>query len=308
VTFLGFFTVGFNYYVGYVLEIYVSNDIETLKSPSAKEYYKIIFMETGTMHILLNKNEYILTGTNTLCLNEKDDLYVFDLSDKVITILFFNPLVINNKFNFDIFNYPDLLSPTELQDLCYLTPFSYNSKLPSKFLQHNAIDSSVIKQKLQLLNEQLSLQNNYIWPCRSRSYLFEILFSLVRPFENENSILLNRLGSNFSKLTIDIVCYLQNSYNQKITIETLSQLFHSNRTTLLADFKKSTGQSINSYLTQLRMIMATTLLRDTELTVCEICERTGFSDISYFSKLFKRKIQFTPSEYRRINVCKSFKY
>jgi transcriptional regulator GlxA family with amidase domain len=47
--------------------------------------------------------------------------------------------------------------------------------------------------------------------------------------------------------------------------------------------------------------MASTLLRDTELSVDEICERTGFHDISYFSKLFKKKLYHTPSEYRKID-------
>jgi AraC-like DNA-binding protein len=47
------------------------------------------------------------------------------------------------------------------------------------------------------------------------------------------------------------------------------------------------------------MTMAAAFLRDTELSVNEICERTGFSDISYFSRSFKKEVRYTPSEYRR---------
>lgn len=50
------------------------------------------------------------------------------------------------------------------------------------------------------------------------------------------------------------------------------------------------------------MTMAATLLRDISLTINEICERTGFNDISYFSKSFKKVIQLTPSEYRKMSV------
>lgn len=53
---------------------------------------------------------------------------------------------------------------------------------------------------------------------------------------------------------------------------------------------------------RLRMRIATTLLRDTELPILEICERTGFNDISYFSKAFKKEINYTPSEYRKLNA------
>ncbi|MDD4112409.1 MAG: AraC family transcriptional regulator, partial [Herbinix sp.] len=42
------------------------------------------------------------------------------------------------------------------------------------------------------------------------------------------------------------------------------------------------------------------LLRDTSLTLSEICERIGFSDTIYFSKVFKKALNQTPSEYRNI--------
>jgi AraC family L-rhamnose operon regulatory protein RhaS len=170
-----------------------------------------------------------------------------------------------------------------------------------KILSLHAIDSATIEHKLQLLKEQLEKQSTGNWPCRSRSYLFEILFCLARQEEDEEAADNILSYEGHSRLAFDVIYYLQSCYNQKITVEKLAEEFHTNRTTLLNDFKKYTGQSINNYLIQLRLMMASTLLRDTELSVDEICERTGFSDISYFSKVFKKKINYTPSEYRRIN-------
>ena len=125
---------------------------------------------------------------------------------------------------------------------------------------------------------------------------------LSRPDEEEDSLLPAQIDSRFSKLSIDVIHYLQTSYDKKVTIDNLALMFHTNRTTLLADFKKSTGQSINRYVTGIRMTMAAALLRDIGLSINEICERTGFTDISYFSKSFKKEVQYTPSQYRRINV------
>ncbi|MDF2821121.1 MAG: transcriptional regulator, AraC family [Clostridiales bacterium] len=295
-------TVGINYYLNYNFDAYITNDIEMLKNPLSINSYKIIFMEYGTIHIKLNGNEYILTGANALCLNEKDEIWVYDISGREITILFFKPSVINNKLNFESINNNEMLSISEYQDGCYLSQFKHKASLAAKFTQIRAIDASIMKQKFHLLNEQLTLQNSSFWPCRSRSYLFEILFSLAKPEENKMDDVANKLDSSYTKLTIDVIYYIQTCYNQKITIEKLSQEFHTNRTTLLKEFKDSTGQSINRYITQLRMTMATALLRDTDLSIQEICERTGFSEISYFSKLFKKEIQFTPLEYRRINA------
>ena len=259
-------------------------------------------MESGTLRISLNKRELILTGANALCLNEKDEIILYAAHEQPITILYFKPCVINNKFELDTLNRTNTLSVSENQDLFYLSQFRHEACLSAKLIGLKAIESSVLKRKLFLIGSQLSLQDNSNWPCRSRSYLFEILFMLSRPDEEEDSLLPAQIDSRFSKLSIDVIHYLQTSYDKKVTIDNLALMFHTNRTTLLADFKKSTGQSINRYVTGIRMTMAAALLRDTGLSINEICERTGFTDISYFSKSFKKEVQYTPSQYRRINV------
>jgi AraC family L-rhamnose operon regulatory protein RhaS len=182
-----------------------------------------------------------------------------------------------------------------------LQQFTSEAKATTKILSLHAIDSSLIDHKLNQLKELLEKQNTNNWPCRSRSYLFEVLFCLTRQEEDEEAAENILLYEGGSRLAVEVIYYLQTCYNQKITIEKLAEEFHTNRTTLLNDFKKYTGHSINNYLIQLRMMMASTLLRDTELSVDEICERTGFSDISYFSKAFKKRIFCTPSKYRKIN-------
>ena len=63
-------------------------------------------------------------------------------------------------------------------------------------------------------------------------------------------------------------------------------------------FRRETQYSINEYLNAVRLNHAKKLLRDTNLKVYEIAEKTGFSDAYYFSSVFKRNIGVTPSEYR----------
>jgi AraC family L-rhamnose operon regulatory protein RhaS len=297
-----FYTIGLSNYSGYIMDMCVSNNIESIYEAKARDYYKIIFFEAGTYHIILNNKEYILAGTYALCLNDIDTFLLRDKSEKPFIILYFKPSVINSKFTMDSLNRKEFLSDTELQDLYFISNFRYNAAISSKIIQLHTIDSSIVKQRLLNLMDLLTLQNNPNWPCYSRAYLIELLFSLVKP--NGDSLYINQIqiNSSYSKLTTEVIYYLQNYYNKKLTIDSLAQIFHTNRTTLLNDFKKSTGKSINRYLTQIRMTMAASLLRDTDLSINEICERTGFSDISYFSKSFKKEIQFTPSEYRRINV------
>lgn len=295
-------TVGFNHYIGYLFQISVVRGITGLMREDAKDYYKIIYIKEGPSHFLMNGKEFILTGSCAICMNEKDQVVFYDVNEDSAKILWFKPFVVNESFNYDFLNNPNrMLSANQSQDIYYLKQFTPEAHPSMKILSLHAIDSAAIEHKLELLMEQLEKQSTDTWPCRSRSYLFEILFCLSRQEEEEEAA--NNIISfdGRSRLAIDVIYYLQSCYGQKITIEKLAEEFHTNRTTLLNDFKKYTGQSINNYLIQLRLMMASTLLRDTELSVDEICERTGFGDISYFSKVFKKKIYCTPSEYRRIN-------
>lgn len=297
---MSYCTTGFKHYIGYLFPATVTEGLNGLKDKTAGEYYKIIYIKSGSCHFVMNGREFILTGASTICMNEKDEISFYQINEEVVRILWFQPQVINSSFSLEIMNDPlRKLSMTEQQDLYYISQFLPGAASTLKILSLHTIDSSLVEHKLSLLKELLTKQESNCWPCRSRSYLFEILFCLARQEEEEEiSDFLHY--DTYSRLAVNVIYYLQSSYKQKITVEQLAEEFHTNRTSLLNVFKKYTGQSVNQYLIQLRLTMASTLLRDTELPVEEICERTGFNDISYFSKVFKKKLNHTPSEYRRL--------
>ncbi len=297
---MSFDTIGSNYYPNHVFPVSVTEGLSGLKVRDAANYFKIIFIKSGSCHFLLNGKEFILTGASTICLNHKDEIKFLQISEELIKILWFRPIAVNSSFTLEVISNPSrALSITEGQDLYYMMQFLPDASPSLKILSLHTIDSTLIEHKLQLLKDLLTKQDTGYWPCRSRSYLFEILFCLARQEEIEEINTLQPYNA-YSRLAVNVIYYLQSCYHQKITIEQLADEFHTNRTSLLSDFKKYTGQSVNQYLIQLRLTMASTLLRDTTLTIDEICDRTGFHDISYFSKVFKKKLNHTPSEYRRI--------
>jgi two-component system, response regulator YesN len=65
-------------------------------------------------------------------------------------------------------------------------------------------------------------------------------------------------------------------------------------------FKKHTLKTILSYITEVRMGKAQELLRNTDLPVGEIAERSGFSNSPYFYKVFKKYHGVSPAEFRKI--------
>ena len=109
--------------------------------------------------------------------------------------------------------------------------------------------------------------------------------------ETANSSSLNMLG---------LIGYIQQHYCEDITFDEISKLFHYGVRHLTRQFKKTTGETISSYIRHLRITKACSLLQNTDLKISEIASRVGISNCSLFCKTFKEITDITPSEYRRI--------
>ena len=70
--------------------------------------------------------------------------------------------------------------------------------------------------------------------------------------------------------------------------------------TLKRRFKAATGNTLIAYLQNLRVEEAKRLLESEEMPVDEISEEAGYSDTSFFRRVFKRLTGLTPSHYRRL--------
>lgn len=68
-------------------------------------------------------------------------------------------------------------------------------------------------------------------------------------------------------------------------------------------FRRENGMSLSEYIIQKRISLAKKLLVTTSLSVVEISQRTGFSYSSYFVRIFKKKTELTPQQYRERYGC-----
>ena len=97
----------------------------------------------------------------------------------------------------------------------------------------------------------------------------------------------------------DIIAYVQDHYTQPLNNADVAAHFGYCPTYLGRIFKQYTGTTLHDYLTDLRLLSATEALHDSTIPISQICYQSGFQDIYHFSKLFKKKIGMTPSEYRK---------
>lgn len=92
--------------------------------------------------------------------------------------------------------------------------------------------------------------------------------------------------------------YIDVHYTEAISIDALADQVYLTPTYLCVLFKKYTGRTINSYLTEVRLEKAKDLLKNSSMHLQDICYRIGYLSPSYFSRLFRKYYGLTPSEYR----------
>lgn len=85
----------------------------------------------------------------------------------------------------------------------------------------------------------------------------------------------------------------------EITPEKLCDEFGIRRTKLYEIAKHSFGMGISEHIRNLRIKKACDLLKNSKYKISEIAEKTGIPDYNYFTKVFKKNVGVTPSEYRK---------
>lgn len=95
-----------------------------------------------------------------------------------------------------------------------------------------------------------------------------------------------------------ITDYLEQHYTEPdLSVSGIAEIFHLHPSYLGTVFKKVHHTSILQYLADIRIAEAKKLLCEKELKISEIAEATGFSDVYYFSKKFKKICGKSPKEY-----------
>ena len=107
---------------------------------------------------------------------------------------------------------------------------------------------------------------------------------------------------NHQESIVEQVCdYIDRNIEQDITRNEIAEAVHMNPEYLSKMFKKEKGIGLSNYITEEKMKRAKSYLENTQLPICVIASKLGYSNFSYFSKIFKNSTGALPNDYRREN-------
>ena len=124
-------------------------------------------------------------------------------------------------------------------------------------------------------------------------YLFADLLaqSVARPQPAATS----KMSDYYIKEAIN---YIEQNFQNNITIENVASVCGINRSYLGKIFKKNTGQSPQEFLMNYRMVKAAELLKLTSLSIADIGSAIGYENQLHFSRAFKNIYGVSPREWR----------
>ena len=149
------------------------------------------------------------------------------------------------------------------------------------------------------LDKLLGLNYSFISELASKNKFEDVCFWIVKVLDTFLDTVYEARSIKNSKLLEEAIQYIRENYHEKLSLENVAEKIYISPYYLSHLFKEELGITFLEYLTRIRMEEAKKLLMDRSLTILDISLRIGYDDPGYFSKVFKKNIGVSPSQYRK---------
>ena len=235
--------------------------------PEAHAIWELTYVDSGKMYNVTGENDAVKTPM------KQGDIMIFvpnqrhrQYSDSDVSVCFATISFEMNYQKKDIF------------ENCV-----FKADLEIKRLMENIIAE---KNSGQFGSEDLAL-------C----YLKEIIIKLIRKKTGDKK----EEPAPTEKKENDIISYVKGYINanicNKISVSGIAAAIPVNASYLSSLFKSSTGVALSSYITEQKLIRSKEYIRTGRYSITEVSDRLSFTNVQYFSKLFKKHFGVTPREY-----------
>lgn len=128
------------------------------------------------------------------------------------------------------------------------------------------------------------------------SLLLRHIFLMINRYLKEGT----KIGSDIQNEIERATHYFNENYSSQISIEEYAKSRHMSSCWFIRSFRQIIKVTPMQYILSLRMSNAQSLLENTEYNITEIAQAVGYDNPLYFSRLFRKHIGVSPSQYRKL--------
>ena len=210
----------------------------------------------------------------------------------------------SRKFDFDKF-YNEIkikefdLAFNNTEDYINHAIFTKMNEQKLKSLIKNLLYTMLVSIE-EYCNNTDELRDKYFNMVEQALYSTELLEAINSIFRELKMIISENCDEEDSMK--NILEYINNNYATYLDLGAISQKFSFNYSYLSSYFSNHCKEGFSEYLNKIRVEKACELLKGNKHYVSEISSMVGYSDHSYFCRVFKKIKGYTPSNYRRLNL------
>lgn len=183
----------------------------------------------------------------------------------------------------------------EMQDIDLLSFFLQKIKVLSLNPDEQSFVHALLEKMLSESNTNSAESIIYL-----KLMLTELLIFISRKVKEKVREQAEPSNSKHGKAS-EIVAFINDNYQQNISLRSLSLTFHISSCYLSRMFKVVTGFSLIEYLNNVRTKEACKLLVNSRLNITQISEKIGYESITHFGRIFKSITGLSPLKYRKYN-------
>lgn len=247
------------------------------------EHIELLFFKEGSAIVECNYTPIEVAPLDVVILNPTDLHRIISTSD----YLSYHVIIIDVKM---------LLG--QYLDTCntkYISPIDQNSiifknKINKNELINKCLDDIILEFAEKKIGYELEIKSSiyHLFVLLLRNHVEKYL---TQSEYNMRIKYLERFNTLFK--------YIEKHYNEKITISHCAKMLNITDSHFCHLIKIITGKTLSNYVNYIRFLKAKTLLKSTDMSITEIALATGFNDIAYFTRIFRRLSNTSPSEYRK---------
>ncbi|AKD56250.1 AraC family transcriptional regulator [Spirosoma radiotolerans] len=252
-------------------------------------HFELIYIRDGSGYHIINGHRHPYQSGDVFFLGPSDN-HFFDISTRT-------------TFGFLSFTELYLADLTESAGRSW-TP-RHEQQLPAFYglvgsIYMDATDRQHLNALFEiLLIEQINHQE-VAFSLICKSLVMAILNLIERQF-TRHQVKLAKSGSSTSDLVQRMFLYICQHIQQpdQLRMDRLADVFHYSPRHLSTLFKQQVGESLQEYIIRYKLKLVEKQLHLNTLTISQIADELGFTDVCHLNKLFKRYYQHTPTDYRR---------
>lgn len=272
--------------------VYINKSVEMpqlMNMLHSHDFIEIAYVYSGEGVHVIENNEYETSGGDLYVINFNIKHGFFSSNDK-------NPIVVYNCIFTPEFLDGSLIGNINFEDVA--SSFLLKSLFPSELYHVPDIKAKDAQLREfgelfdKMYTEYTQMKKGYYEMLRA--YTIEMIVRIFRNIDikSDKGSLKNK------KLVENALLYMKQNFQTDIKLEELAMQTFISKNYFSKIFKSVTGINFSTYLHQIRIEEACSLLKTTDMKVIDIAMQSGFNDIKFFYEVFKKITGRRPNEYR----------